>query len=54
MFKSFGFINNLFVALKTKFGKAVFFFKIVFVTTIYMFLFITNIDIIELKNVLVN
>lgn len=50
MLKSFDRNDDLFVALKTKFDKIVFFFKIAFITTINMFLSINNVDFVKSKN----
>lgn len=50
MLKLFKFVNDLFVALETKLDKVVFSFQIAFITTIYMFSSIDNIDIIKLKD----
>ena len=51
MFKLFDRNNDSLVELKTKFNKIVFSFKIAFMITINMILFIKNINFIKSKNI---
>ena len=50
MLKLFDRNDDSLVALKTKLNKIVFFFKVVFMTTINMLSFINNVDFIKSKN----